>query len=650
MKTDSCYSLAKDNNDPKIRDYGDHHGEPMQAELLDIRNHIAQYPPFDEMPEEMLERIVGSIEVAYYRAGTHILELKQQNHWLHYVRSGAVEIYRRSGELYNRVSEGEIFGQFGLLRNQQVRFPAKALEDTLVYKIPFEIFQYLWENDENFADFVEVEDRSRLRTAVSRQAKSNELMTAKVTRLISRQPVCAPATVRLQEAARIMTDHGVSALLLVDDAENQHRLKGIITDRDLRTRAVTNALASETPISDIMSEDLITISARSYIFEAMLTMLHNNVHHLPVMEGEEIRGVVALSDIVKYESQSSLYLVSNIYHQQDVKGLKKLSLDIRDSFVRLVNEDANSHMIGSAMAGIGRSFSQRLLELGEEKLGPPPVPYCFMALGSMARDEQLVVTDQDNALVLDDSFVPEEHDEYFQALAKFVSDGLAECGYRYCTGDIMATNVKWRQPLRVWKQYFTDWIENPKAEALLNSNIFFDLDGIHGETRFAEELKTLIVRKASGSQRFLTFLARNALNRTPPLGFFRTFVLEEDGKHQKSFNLKRRGTAPVSDLIRVHALACGSRSQNSFERLRDIAKTSLMLEDDAGNLRDALEFISIVRIRHQALAIEEGREPDNNVRPEDLSPFERSHLKDAFQIVSNAQKFLRFRYNAGSTR
>ena len=622
----------------------------MQAELLDIRNHIAQYPPFDEMSEDMLEHIVTSIEVAYYRAGTDILELKQQNYWLHYVRSGAVEIYRRSGELYNRVTEGEIFGQFGLLRNQQVRFPARALEDSLVYKIPFETFQFLWENDENFADFVEVEDRSRLRSAVSRQEKSNELMTAKVTRLISRQPICAPATVRLQEAARIMTDNGVSALLLVDDADNQHRLKGIITDRDLRTRAVTNALASETPISEIMTEELITISARSYIFEAMLTMLHNNVHHLPVMEGDEIRGVVALSDIVKYESQSSLYLVSNIYHQQDVKGLKKLSLDIRDSFVRMVNEDANSHMIGSAMAGIGRSFSQRLLELGEEKLGPPPVPYCFMALGSMARDEQLVVTDQDNAMVLDDSFIPEEHDEYFLALAKFVSDGLAECGYTYCTGDIMATNVKWRQPLKVWKDYFTDWIDNPKAEALLNSNIFFDLDGIHGETRFAEELKDLIASKASQSQRFLTFLARNALNRTPPLGFFRTFVMEEDGKHQKSFNLKRRGTAPVSDLIRVHALACGSRSQNSFERLRDIEKTELLMEDDAGNLRDALEFISIVRIRHQALAIEEDREPDNNVRPEDLSPFERSHLKDAFQVVSNAQKFLRFRYNAGGVR
>ena len=414
----------------------------MQAELVDIRNHMAQYPPFDEMTEELLDRVVGDIEVVYFKAGSQILELGDPSSWLFYVRSGAVEIYRRTGELYNRISEGEVFGQFGLLMNRKVRFPAKALEDVLLYKIPYDTFQYLWENDDNFADFVEIEDRSRLRSAVSRREKSNQLMTSKVTRLISREPVSAPHTVRLQEAARIMTEHGVSALLLMDEEGDKPLLKGIITDRDLRTRALSEALASETPISEIMSEDLITIRSNMFIFEAMLTMLHNNVHHLPVMDGDEVRGVIALSDIVKYESQSSLYLVSNIYHQQDVKGLKKISLDVRDSFVRMVNEDANSHMIGSAMAGIGRSFTQRLLALGEEKLGPPPVPYCFMALGSMARDEQLVVTDQDNAMILDDSFVPEEHDEYFLALAKFVSDGLAECGYTYCTGDIMATNQK----------------------------------------------------------------------------------------------------------------------------------------------------------------------------------------------------------------
>ena len=622
----------------------------MQAELIEIRNHLAQHAPFDEMPENVLDRIVSSIEVAYFRAGTDILTLGERNTYLHYVRSGAVEIYRRSGELYNRITEGEIFGQFGLLMNKTVRFPAKAIEDSLIYLIPDEIFQYLWENDENFTDFVEIEDHSRLRSALSRREKSNQPMTARVTRLISREPVMAPNTVRLQEAARIMTDRGVSALLLMDESGKQPRLSGIITDRDLRTRALCEALPSETPISDIMTEELITTRSDAFIFEAMLTMLHNNVHHLPVMEGDKVRGVIALSDIVKHESQSSLYLVSNIYHQQDVKGLKRLSKDVPNTFVRMVREDANSHMIGSAMAGIGRTFSQRLLELGEEKLGPPPVPYCFMALGSMARDEQLVVTDQDNAMVLDDSFDPAQHDEYFLALAKFVSDGLAECGYSYCTGDIMATNQKWRQPLRVWKEYFADWIENPKAEALLNSNIFFDLDGIHGRTEYTEELKTFIADKASNSQRFLAMLARNALNRTPPLGFFRTFVMEESGKQAKTFNLKRRGTAPVSDLIRVHALACGSRAQNTFNRLKAIGQTKLIPEDGVDNLRDAFEFIAIVRIRHQALSIEAGREPDNNVRPEDLSPFERSHLKDAFQVVSQAQKFLKFRYNPQATR
>jgi CBS domain-containing protein len=621
----------------------------MQAELIDIRNHMAHHSPFADLPAEMLDRVVSGIEISYFRAGTDILEFGQSNNYLYYIRSGAVEIFRRTGELYNRLTEGEIFAQNGLMMNRTVRFPAKAIEDTLAYLIPYDLFQYLCENDE-FTDYVEIEDRSRLRSALSRREKSNQLMTARVSRLISRAPVTAPNTVRLQEAARIMTENGVSALPLMDETGDRPTLCGIVTDRDLRTRAISRALASETPISEIMSTGIRTTKSTAFIFEAMLTMLHNNVHHLPVMDGETVRGVISLSDIIKHESQNSLYLVSNIYHQKEVKGLKRLSKDVPDTFVRMVNEGANSHMIGSAIAGIGRSFSQRLLELGEKKLGPPPVPYCFMALGSMARDEQLVVTDQDNAMVLDDAFDPAKHDDYFKALAKFVSDGLAECGYTYCTGDIMATNDKWRQPLKVWKEYFADWIDNPMAQALLNSNIFFDLEGIHGKTEFTDELQGFVAKRASDNPRFLAMMARNALGRTPPLGFFRQFVMEEDGKHDKTFNLKRRGTAPMSDLIRIHALACGSRAQNTFNRLKAIADTSLIPEDGVSNLRDAFEFIAIVRIRHQALAIEAGRTPNNDVRPEDLSPFERSHLKDAFQVLSQAQRFLRFRYNAGAVR
>ncbi len=229
-------------------------------------------------------------------------------------------------------------------------------------------------------------------------------------------------------------------------------------------------------------------------------------------------------------------------------------------------------------------------------------------------------------------------------MAKRVSDGLAACGYTYCKGDVMATNPKWRQPLSVWKGYFTEWIERPSPEGLLHSSIFFDLDTVHGDNPLVEELQDLVAIKASKHKRFLSAMARNALNRTPPLGIFRTFVMEKDGKHNNSINLKRRGTAPMVDLIRIHALACGSRAQNSFDRLNDIDRTQLLAPGVSDKLRYALEFLSMSRIRHQVIDLEHEHEPDNNIEPENVSSEERHNLKDAFQALSNAQKFLKFRY------
>jgi len=400
-------------------------------------------------------------------------------------------------------------------------------------------------------------------------------------------------------------------------------------------------------VTDIMTAELTKVEHNQFVFEAILLMLRYNVHHLPVIKLGLPLGVVALADVIRYESQNSLFVVRSIFNAQTVEELTALASDVRACFSRLVAEDANSRMIGGSMAVIGRSFKQRLLEMAEEKFGPPPVPYCFLALGSMAREEQLIVTDQDNALILDNRFDPQLHDEYFLNLANFVCDALDACGYTYCTGKVMATNRQWRQPLKVWEQYFSEWIERPSPEFLLNSAIFFDLEGVWGEMHWPEMLNDLIRRKARSNSRFLACMARAALTRTPPLGFFKGFVMETDGKHTNSINMKRRGTAPLADLIRVHALAVGSRAHNSFERLQDIIEAGLLPPGNGPDLRDALELIAMVRIRHQALDLQSGTEPDNNIEPDNLSDFERKNLKDAFQILSNAQKFLKFRYQPG---
>lgn len=630
----------------------------MQAEILEILDFLRRHQPFAEMAEETLARVASNVEISYFKAGTQILDFGQEVDAWYIIRSGAVEIYRRNGELYNRLSEGGYFGEFGLLRHNRVRFPAVALEDTLVYLIPEAIFSELFEENELFADFVEVEDRTRLRQTVARKEDANELMTSEINVLISRSPVALDTRATALEAARRMSEEGVSSLLILHhsdapghpddaDAPSHPVIAGLITDRDLRNRLVAKGLSYETPVRDIMTTDLIYVEYNQLVFEAMLAMLRYNVHHLPVLKHQQPIGVVALSDIIHYESQNSLFVVSRIFRAHNVEELKSLVSEVRSCFKRMVHEDANSRMIGSAMAVIGRSFKQRLLELGEDKLGPPPVPYCFLALGSMARQEQLIVSDQDNAMILDNSFDPDKHDAYFKKLAEFVSDGLAACGYTYCKGDIMATNRTWRKPLKVWEEYFTDWIDKPTPKGLLNSSIFFDLDGVWGKTEWADRLNRLILKKARHNSVFLACMARNALLRTPPLGFFKDFVMEPSGQHSQSIDMKRRGTAPLADLIRLHALAVGSKSRNSFERLKDIIDADILPHGRGQDLRDALEFISTVRIRHQALDLEAGRDPDNKIEPENLSDFERKNLKDAFQILSNAQKFLKYRYQPG---
>lgn len=617
----------------------------MEAEHLEILNFLRRFPPFNELPEEELVELAKSTEISYFKAGSQLLEYNESISNLHVVRHGSVETYNRNGDLFNRLSEGGFFGEAGLLRKGKVRYPVKALEDTLIYFIPGSLFNRLFDEYDSFADAVEVEGHRRVNQAVKEQENRNESLSATVDTIITREPVSIDLNASIHDAAAKMTEEKVSSLLILD--ETQHLPVGIITDKDLRKRVLAVNRSSTHPVSSIMTENLTFIQYNNRVFEALLMMMRTNLHHLPVLKKGQVVGVIALSDVAQHESKSTLFIVSGIFKQNSTEELAELAESVRASFVRMVNEDANSRMIGSAMATIGRSFKQRFLELGEEKFGPPPVPYCFLALGSMARDEQSIVTDQDNAMVLHDDFDPKQHDAYFKELAGFVADGLNACGYTYCTGGIMATTDAWRQPLKVWKNYFTDWIENPSPEKLLHSSIFFDLDGVWGQQKFADELNSLIRKKAKGNKRFLGSMARNALNRTPPLGFFKDFVMEKDGKHRDSINTKRRGTGPVADLIRVHALAIGSSQRNSFTRLEDIIESQILPQGRGPDLRDALELIAMVRIRHQALAISAGEVPDNNVAPEDLSHFERKNLKDAFQILSNAQKYLRYRYSGG---
>jgi len=326
--------------------------------------------------------------------------------------------------------------------------------------------------------------------------------------------------------------------------------------------------------------------------------------------------------------------------------LIQISAKVPELQVQLATGGATADQVGQAVSAITDALTSRLLEMAEADLGPPPVPYVWMAGGSQARREQSSHSDQDNALLIADHMKPED-DAWFAALAKRVNDGLNACGYVYCPGEVMASNPKWRQPMRMWRKYFTNWIERPDPMALMLASVFFDLRPIRDPEGMFEELHEHVLSHSQANRIFVAYLTANAIKQRPPLGFFRNFVVIHGGEHDQTFDLKRRGTVPVIDMARVHALAAGLPEVNTLERIAAAAAHGSLSQEGAANLTDAMELIGTLRIRHQGQQLRRGEAADNFLAPDALSPLERGHLRDAFVLINSMQESLAQRYQAG---
>ena len=616
----------------------------MEIELLEIRDFLQMYHPFDQLPEKALNDLPEKLQVRYFRRDTAIPDSDELFSFLYLVRTGAIEIRNAEKELFARLGEGDVFGYRTSSRDDQQDFNAVAIEDALLYQLPAREVDELCEQYAQFAYFFAPVGGDRLREAITHSAEDASsqisLMTTQLGEMISRSPVVIAPTATIRETAQKMSDERVSSILVTEG----DRLTGIVTDRDLRRRVVAKGLDTGLPITEIMTASPLTMEETDYAFEALLNMARSNIHHLPIVRGKTLKGMLTATDLSQRHTTSAVYLVSAIYKQTEIERLKEITAKTPQVLLNMAAADATADSIGHVITAITDSVTTRLLQLAEERFGPPPISFAWVAAGSQARSEQTAKSDQDNCMVIDDNYDPMIHGEYFTELAKFVCDGLNACGYVYCPGEMMATTDKWRQPLRRWKEYFRNWIDEPEPMALMLTSVFFDLRCIYGDVNLFTELRGFMLNKTRGNRFFLAFMAGNALSHQPPLGFFRNFVLIRGGEHDHTFDVKHNGIVPIVDLARVYALAAGSDSVNTLERLKMVAVGGEVTAEGARDLYDALEFICSLRIEHQARQIRDGTPPDNFLSPDNLSQFERNHLKDAFSVVRTMQNVLSQRY------
>lgn len=614
----------------------------MSIEELEVIDFLHSYAPLDNLPLEVSVQLAKVAETAYRRAGTIILSAGEPNHEVFLIRKGSVTMKDLSGQITAQLDSGNWFGFSALLQQGIMHLTVESSEDCLLFVFPDTAVQKIMHDYEGVKNYFSTQKSNRLQHAVLnyRGDSQTQLISSQIEDIKRRTSLAVSSDTAIAEAAKLMAAEKRSALLVIDAQE----FRGIVTESDFCRKVVAQGLDTQLPIDSVMTANPVVVSGTVSASEALLTMAKHHIHHLPFLRQNGEFSTITASDLIQFQSHNPLFLITDIYGSLSVEELKQHSQKIPELLTDLVNSGLAAYDIGNLISSVSEAINQRLLQLAEKQLGKPPIAYGWIVAGSLGRMEQTAHSDQDNALIFADAYDPELHKEYFSALASFVCDGLAACGYVYCPGNIMATNSQWQMTASQWRDAYLSWINKPEPEALLNSVVFFDARVIYGEATLLDEVLAEVLQNTGDKAPFIAHVATNALQFSPPLGLFRNFVLETGGAEAKALNLKTRGVAPVTDYARTYALLGGIEDLNTRDRLIAAAAQGFISEQGKSDLIDAYAFICDVRLEHQCRQIEAGQKPDNFVSPEMLSSLERQHLKDAFDVVNTLQKHMRQRF------
>jgi CBS domain-containing protein len=611
------------------------------SELRDVRDFLAQHPPFASLPGKALDDLPRRVSVRYLRRGRAFPPDGADPSAFYVLRKGAIELRDDSGALLERLAEGDSFEAATTLPTEGPGLVGVTIEDTLVYVFSSGTLAQLRRGHPAFDASFERSLGQRLHRAregaMNAPQVGGNLLRLKVADVVARAPVTAPPDLTAREAAMLMTRERVSSLMVVQDGA----LEGIVTDRDLRSRCVAAGLDGAVPLRQVMTARPHTISPDASAFEAVLAMSHFRIHHLPVVDRDGVQGMVSTHDLLRAQTANTLYVADRISRCSSLAALRGAMNGARELHVQLVAANATAQQLGLAITTVCDAVTRRLVELGIERLGEPPVPFAWIATGSQGRGELTVRSDQDNAMILDDAFDPGRHDGYFEALAISVNEGLDACGYERCPGGVMASNPRWRQPVRSWVTYFTGWLEHTDYKAATLAANFFDMRTVWGRDDLRQHLMADILPRCATEAVFMAYLAAHALSNRPPLGFFRNLVVERSGDHVGAVDLKAHGLLPIVDLARLYALASGVEAVGTLQRLKEAAGTEMLSQEGAENLRAAFEYIWVLRARHQAEQLRRNEPVDNFVAPDVLKSTERRHLRDAFAAIATMQDAVR---------
>ncbi|MGF1859923.1 putative nucleotidyltransferase substrate binding domain-containing protein [Photobacterium profundum] len=620
-----------------------------QTLLPNIVEFMAQIDPFDKLPPYCQRQIAASIKITYLAQGERIhFSTDQEDCYLYIIRTGSMEQRKTDGVLRAKLGKEDIFG-FSFLQTEEgtnshaeMAYTATAMENSLLYLIPHAKLKVILEAYPEYAQHFAAQAQVRIQSALSVVWSDDEkgLFFKKVSEVASGKVAIVSADMSIQQTAYKMTVEERSSMAVITD---NGKIAGVITDRDLAKRVIALGLSTDKPISDVMTVNPLVIDHDDLVMKAASMMMQHNVRSLPVVKDDQVVALLTTTHLVQEHRVQAIFLIEKIKYTDSLEALTELTSERQAIFEALVKGNVGAEIIGQVMSMLMDAYNRRILQLVEARLGEPPCLYTWVVAGSHARNEVHLLSDQDNAIILSDD-VSKNDRMYFQLLAMDVCKWMDACGYTLCTGNFMASVRKWCQPLEVWKEYYRKWASNPEYERLLNISVFLEVRSIYGEKVLSDQLQAHLHQLLGESRSFLTILSNDAVSTQPPLGIFNKFVLEKNGQHTNTLNIKKYALNLIVDLARIYSLSAGGELTGTEERFRYAHEKGVISEDSLKDVIGAYRFITRIRYAHQLEALKNGEVPNNHISPDMFGSFERKHLKDAFRIIADLQDVMKLRY------
>ncbi|MFO7577738.1 MAG: DUF294 nucleotidyltransferase-like domain-containing protein [Pelovirga sp.] len=613
--------------------------------------------PFDQLPEDVFERINQAAEIRKFPAQIHIFNQHDTpTGYLYVIKSGLVEIVVLTpGGVEMTVGyrkEGSFFGGTPIFTDDGYTAGARPTNETICYLIPGSLLVEIAADYPHITEYFNRIVYSRVRNLYSDMVNEHARNTLtqveaypfkkRLSEIMSTPVETCELTTSIPEVARRMTARGVGAVLVCD---SRGELAGIVTERDLVAKVLARQLDyNSATAGEIMAPQPHTMTPETFMYEATTFMMGHRIKHIPVLNRKEIVGIVSLQDLMKFRSQKSMLLIGSIDKARTTEDLISARSEIV-KIARALMGESRSHVETMEIISyihhriIRRCYEIILDEMKRHGHTPPDIRFCFFIMGSGGRKEMLLGPDQDNGLIYENYPADKtaEVEAFFVPFADKLVAALARIGYPRCKGKVMANNPIWRGRLSDWKKRVADWIKVPEPQKVRYSSIFFDFMPIAGDARLCQDLRDIVHRHIKEHPIFLYHMMELDFKHKVPLSLLGRFTTSREKEHKGTLSIKEAGSIFIVDCVRMFLLEQQIDATTTTERIDELVRLKIFTQETAEHIKAAFEAFTFLRLRNEISLIEQGKFPSHFLNPFTLSKNEQDLLKEAFRVAGKLQ-------------